>query len=472
MAMAKLFGYESPAEMIELVKDIAKQIHTKPETHVQIKKLLEENGVIENFEAQNKRKDGTIFWTSTDAHAVRDNSGKVTYYAGFVRDITAPQKTERLLGDTETRYQTLVEQAPVAVYIDAPWDNLETSMYISPQIQTITGYTPTEWNSRGFWRNVVHPEDRERFAKENERTNHNSTPFDIEYRVIHKDGHIVWVRDIAKLARDADYKPLYWHGTLIDITEQKKLQQIIQQSEDRFRKSFQASPIAICITTFDEGIFLDVNDAYLLLSGFTREQIIGHSASELGFFDKQTRARWIKDFVSAGQSLQNQNSSFITSSGLVLETLAFYETIEVDGQKAILSMFYDVTDQIRAENSLRQSEARHRALVERIPAVVYLDSAEGDRRTLYISPQVETILGYTPAEWISDREFWENNIHPQDRERILGRDAIAEQTGRVRSVRNIVSLPAMEGQSGYRMNQLLSGTKQEIRFTGRDFYWM
>ena len=428
-AMAKIYGYFSPEEMVATVKDIAKQIYVKADARARFKKLLEENNGVENFEAQNKRKDGTIIWTSADARAVRDASGQALYYAGFVRDVTAHKRIEKALGDAETQYRTLVEQAPVAVYIDAPVDNIETSIYISPQIQKITGYTSAEWIARGFWPSVIHPDDRDGFVRENERANQSGDPFDLEYRVLHKDGRIVWLRDIANLARDADGNPLYWHGTLIDITEQKNLQQNIRQSEDRFRKAFQASPIAICITTFNEGFFLDVNDAYLRLSGFAREQVIGRPASEMGFFDKKTRAQWIKKFLAVGQSLQNQNSTFITASGMTLDTIAFYETIEVGGQKAILSMFYDITHQIRAEEALRQSEARHRALVEHIPAIVYMDSADKGQETLYISPQVETALGYTPAEWIADPHIWENSIHLEDRERVLKKDAITNKNG-------------------------------------------
>jgi PAS domain S-box-containing protein len=428
-AMAKIYGYATPEEMLESVKDIAKQIYYKAEARAQFKKLLEKNDVIENFEAQNKRKDGSIIWTSTDAHAVHDASGKVLYYAGFVRDITAQKQAEKALGDAGTRYRTLVEQTPVAVYIDAAQENLETSIYISPQIQKITGYTPEEWNARGFWHSVIHPDDREQFLQENDRTSQSGDPFDMEYRIIHKDGSIVWLRDIATLAYDADGNPLYWHGTLIDITEQKNLQQNIRQSEDRFRKAFQASPIAICITTLDEGVFIDVNNSYLRLSGFRRDQLVGRSATDLGFMDSKERKKWVKDFLAAGQSLQNQNSPFITASGTVLDTIAFYETIEVGGQKAILSMFYDITNQIQVEKALRDSEARYRAFVEHIPAVVYMESADKDRKTLYISPQVENILGYTPEEWIGDLHIWKNSIHPDDRERVIRKDDLTEKTG-------------------------------------------
>ena len=281
-----------------------------------------------------------------------------------------------------------------------------------------------------FWHASVHPEDQQRFADENERTNVTGDPFDLEYRIIRKDGRIIWVRDLAKLAHDSQGNPLYWHGTLIDITDQKNLQSTIHQSEDRFHKAFHASPIPTCITTLDEGLFLDANEAYLRLSGFTREQIIGHTAIEMAFLDEGTRTKWIKEFLDSGSSLQRQNSPFITASGQQIETIAFYEGIEVDGRKAVLSMFYDITNQTRTEHALQQSEARYRALVEHLPAIIYMDDPEEEQLTRYISPQVEFVTGFTPQEWISDPYLWTNHIHPEDREWVMKKDAETNQSGK------------------------------------------
>ncbi len=427
-AMAKMYGYDSPADMIESVKNIARQVHAEPKAYTRFKKSLGENAVIENFEAQNRRKDGTIIWTSTSAHTVCDDSGRILHYIGFVQDITPQKQTLNLIEHAEVHFRTLVEQSPVAVYIDAPRNNLDSSIYISPQIEAITGFTPTEWKSSGFWHAAIHPEDRKRFSDENERTDISGDPFDMEYRIIRKDGRIAWVRDIAKLARDPEGNPLYWHGTLIDITDQKNLQVTIRQSEDRFSKAFQASPIATCITTLEDGTFLDVNEAYLRLSGFQREQIIGRTSTEMIFMSKRTRAKWVREFLDSGSSLHRQNSPFITANGQKLETIAFYEGIQVEGQKAILSMFYDITSQIRVETALQQSEARYRALVERIPAIVYMDDTDEEQTTRYISPQVEAITGFTQQEWVSDPHFWENHIHPEDRERVIEKDIQTNQT--------------------------------------------
>jgi PAS domain S-box-containing protein len=403
-AMAKIYGYDSPQDMVDSVADISLQIQVSPKMRDEFQKALREQGAIEGFESQNKRKDGAVIWTSTNAKAMYDSQGNILYYFGFVQDITAIKQAEHALGETETRYQTLVEQLPAAVYIDAPTDNLNSGIYISPQIKTISGYSPSEWTqTRGFWPSIIHPEDLERFTKENTRTNETGEPFDVEYRIIHKNGSPVWVRDVATLTRDVDGSPMYWHGILIDITEQKHFHDSLRLSEDRFRKVFEASPIAICITNLESGEFMDVNESYLRLSGCRREEIIGHTAVEMGFTSMEERAAWIEQFLTAGESIHRLEAKFKTATGEIRKTLDFYETIEVGGRKAILAMFYDTTAQSKVAEALRESEEQYRMLIEQASDGIIITDVNG--KLLEVNPFGCALLGYTRDELLKVNFF-------------------------------------------------------------------
>ncbi len=160
LAMARLYGYSSEAEMIRSVKSISRQIFAEPGAGTRFKKLLEKANSLESYEARHKRKDGSIIWTSTTAHVVRNSSGKAIHYIGFVEDITGKKHTQDLAGTADVHNRTLAEQSPVAVYIETPQEDSKSSVYISPQIEAITGFTPAEWNAPGFWRAAVHPEDQ------------------------------------------------------------------------------------------------------------------------------------------------------------------------------------------------------------------------------------------------------------------------------------------------------------------------
>jgi len=230
-AMANIYGYSSPEEMLETVKDIGTQIHLNEESHRRFIIILDKEGVVERYEAQNLRKDGSLIWTSTNARAIRDANGNILFYEGFVTDITKRKITEIALRETQAQYRAVIEQMPAAVYTDIP-DPYSSNYFSSPQILEITGYSPGEWRANPeLWINITHPDDRLRVLAENERTNLSRQPFNVEYRIIARDGHVVWVHDMATLICDEDGRPLYWQGILLDISKQKKTQEALLRRE-------------------------------------------------------------------------------------------------------------------------------------------------------------------------------------------------------------------------------------------------
>lgn len=124
--------------------------------------------------------------------------------------------------EAETRYQLLVERLPMIVYL-SPVNNIHHTTYISPQIQTILGYTPEEWLADPkFWQTRLHQNDREgviHTVQESERT---GEPSSMEYRMLARDGKVVWFHDQAVLLRDDKGQALYWQGIKVDVTTRKQ----------------------------------------------------------------------------------------------------------------------------------------------------------------------------------------------------------------------------------------------------------
>lgn len=138
-------------------------------------------------------------------------------------------ETRRSHREAQLRYQLLVEQLPIIVYVNAV-DKMSSTTYVSPQIQPILGYMPEEWLSDPeFWQKRIHPDDREAVLIGVERSDLTDQPFDMEYRMLARDGHVVWFQDQTVLVRDNNGKPLYWQGLKFDITKRK-------QAEDEIRK--------------------------------------------------------------------------------------------------------------------------------------------------------------------------------------------------------------------------------------------
>ncbi|MEQ9033476.1 MAG: PAS domain S-box protein, partial [Aggregatilineales bacterium] len=129
-------------------------------------------------------------------------------------------------------------------------------------------------------------------------------------------------------------------------------EQELRQSEERFTRAFQSSPVAISISTVAEGILLDVNMQYLKLFGYGREEVIGHSIHDLNIWDAYSRRREIIQLLSSHSTAQNQDLRLRTKTGDVLECLVSFEQIDLGNELCILAMITDITDRKRAEEEI------------------------------------------------------------------------------------------------------------------------
>jgi PAS domain S-box-containing protein len=140
-----------------------------------------------------------------------------------------------LPGDVE-RYRVLSEQIPAVLYSEVHTPG-GAVVHESPQYQKLFGYTPEEATQPDFWKSLVHPDDREWVLAENERVDRTGDPWNVEYRVLIKDGGVMWLRDHAVLVRGQPGEPDYWQGYYIDITEQKQAEEALRQALERERQA-------------------------------------------------------------------------------------------------------------------------------------------------------------------------------------------------------------------------------------------
>ena len=147
------------------------------------------------------------------------------------KELQERQRVEDELREAETMYRALVEQTSVVTYRDQPNANASI-IYISPQIETLIGYTQAEWTSDNFfWQNLVHPDDLPRVLNEIHDYIETKTKSISEYRLLHKSGNWIWVRDESIVVCDDSNSPKYIHGVYIDITEKKAAELAVKQRE-------------------------------------------------------------------------------------------------------------------------------------------------------------------------------------------------------------------------------------------------
>ena len=183
-----------------------------------------------------RRRDGEIRHVEEHGQGVYGEDGRVVALEGVVYDVTERKLAEERLGEAEERYRTLVEQIPAVTYIDSA-NNPDTSLYTSPQIERMLGYTPEEWLENKLWPKRLHPDDRERVLAADERFEAGGEPFSEEYRMIAKSGAVVWVREEAVAVRDKVGRPLYWQGVILDVTERKEAEEAVRRSEASLAES-------------------------------------------------------------------------------------------------------------------------------------------------------------------------------------------------------------------------------------------
>ncbi|MEW6286796.1 MAG: GAF domain-containing protein [Chloroflexota bacterium] len=162
-----------------------------------------------------------------------------------------------------------------------------------------------------------------------------------------------------------------------ELEERRQAQNALLESEEKFRKIFHASPIAICITTLDEGRLLEANYAYWDMTGLDPATSLGKTSDELKLWSTpEARAKFVEELKRKG-SLYNPDDSFYDEQGNLKQVISFYEWVRIGGEDRIISMFYDMSEQKKTMEALRQSEARFRILLEAFPDMILEISREG-----------------------------------------------------------------------------------------------
>src|SRR5919106_4942412 len=340
------------------------------------------------------------------------------------------ERAEKELVRSEDRFRHLVEQIPAVTYVQEPVDSdtPKAITYMSPQYEAMLGYpAETEMLDEEHWLRVLHPDDRERVLAEEQRTDETGEPYRIEYRMIARDGRVVWVRDEATLVRDEEGNALYWLGVQYDITEQKRTEEELRQSEERFKVLSQEVVEGIVLS--ENSKIIDANRSVTEMFGYGLGELIGRDAIELTSPEYREMVR---------QRISDEDTRPYESMGLKKDGTTF--PIEIrprhlpySGRRIRVTSVIDLTERKQAEEALVVRGKRSRTLVEQLPAVTYMQEIENSTLA-YVSPQIESVLGYSPEEYLANPGLRSQTIHPEDRGWVLQEDIRTDETGEPYSV--------------------------------------
>ena len=230
-ALARMWGYASPQELVSSIGDIAHQVYADPARRADFRRLMEEVGEVRGFEFQARRTDGSLMWVSENARAVRAADGTVLYYEGTTEDITARKRAEDALRESEERFSGAFEQAAIGMALVAPdgrW------LRVNHALCDLTGYSESELLSKTF-QDITHPDDLETdLAFVRQMLAGEARNYQMEKRYFHKAGHVVWILLSVSLVRDAQGQPLHFIAQIQNITARKQAEAALQRRADEF----------------------------------------------------------------------------------------------------------------------------------------------------------------------------------------------------------------------------------------------
>jgi diguanylate cyclase (GGDEF)-like protein/PAS domain S-box-containing protein len=295
-------------------------------------------------------------------------------FVGFLRDLTGVRATQAALEEAEARYRGLVEQVPTVTYVCELDDGMSVR-YISPQVERLTGYPPERWTENPvFWHGLVHPADRDALWAEIERCKQEDVGIDVRYRLVTADGSVVHIWDQETIIRDADGRPLFSQGVMIDVSELRTTQAALETTERQVRTIVESAPMVLFALDAD-GVFTLSEGQALASLGLEAGEVVGRSLFELYADVPQIVA-------AAKRALAGEAVSELVDLGHVVFEVAYQPVAGEDGP-AVIGVSTDVTARHRSEQQLAHDATHDRltglanrsALEERL-----VDAVERGRR--------------------------------------------------------------------------------------------
>jgi PAS domain S-box-containing protein len=348
--------------------------------------------------------------------------------------LTKLEERESGLRESEQLYRTVVEQAAENIFLV----DTETKQILefNAAFHKSLGYAEQELLQMTLYDIVAH--DRESVDDNVRQILERGQYFIGERQYLRKDN------SLADVEVNVSVIPYRGREALCvvahDITERKRTERALVESEQRFRQLFENSADALFVHD-EQGRFVDCNVQACRVLGYAREELLERTVadvtarliSEEERREKKGETLWERALRGEpGRIVGFDENELVRKDGSTFPVEVGVGAIEYGGQCMIFASARDISERKRAEEALKESEAKYRTLVEQIPAVTYieeLDFGEPEWNIIYVSPQVQALLGYSPEEYMSKPKIWEELLHSDDRERVLAEDARTERSG-------------------------------------------
>jgi len=278
---------------------------------------------------------------------------------GSARDITARLRTQRELKKERDFITSIIQTSPA--FYDAV-DPAGKTIFMNEAMLSALGYKLADVVGKDYFEKFIPEEDRANCKDVMDRMISSKGPIVHENRVVTRDGRTLYVQWQGKAVFKDNGELEFIFGIGINVTEHRRTEGLVSFTEKKFQAAFESSPNPMCIMNSANWKIIDANTSLVAWSGYSKEEIIGHTAAELGIWvDKDDRLRFMNELV-AGNNIHNTQVQLRNRSGEVRYVLLSATLVDVEGASYIFSLAHDITDLRRAEEKLKVSEERFRKL--------------------------------------------------------------------------------------------------------------
>ncbi len=357
-----------------------------------------------------------IFHVEITASPLLDEEGNIIAGIEIVGDITNRKKIEGELNESEKRYKKLTDSVTDYIYTVKVENGHAVKTYHGPGCVAVTGYTSGEYETDRFlWFNMVHDEDKDKVREHAEKVISGQAVSSIEHRIIYKNGHVRWVKNTPVQHFDEKGFVTAYDALISDITERKITEDALKASEKKYRDLVDNASVGVYQTNL-KGDILYVNQALLSIFEFESPEEMMSFGVLARYKNPKDREGFIEMLKKAG-NVKDFESEVFTRSGKI-RTVILSASLD---REFISGMLIDITERKKADDELRESEARFRrlsnefqALLDAIPDILTLLSPE--LKVIWSNRSYSAALG-KETDYVINRycyELWHNRTEPCD----------------------------------------------------------
>ncbi len=410
LAQVRMLGYSSREDLLAIS---SASLYVDPIDRGRWQALMEQEGVVRDFETQFRRKDGTVMWVNDTAQAFRDAEGKVLYYEGSLEDISERKKAEiklRLhqehleelveertaeLRESEARYRSLFDGVPIGLYRSTPSGK---AMDVNLAMAQMLGYSDRAdallaIDAADLY---VDAQDRLRWQELMERE---GIVLDFETQLYRRDGTIIWVDDTARAVKGARGEVLYYEGSLEDITERKRFEEEIRRQKEYYEALFVNNPVAVVTADLD-GDIVSWNPMAERLFQYSQEDVIGRNLEEVVAHDSSIHDEAVayRSLVFDEGRVQVSTRRTRQDGTLVDVELVALPVIVAGEEVGFIAIYHDISERKAFEEEIRRQKEYYEALFVNNPVAVV--TADLDANIVSWNPMAEKLFQYAQEEVI------------------------------------------------------------------------